>query len=574
MKSTNSDQELFMADLIILNGNVITLDAQFSIVEAVAIKGDKIVATGSTDDIKRLACKKTRILDLKGATMLPGFNDSHCHISDWALSRPPLMLDVRYPVVKSIADIVTMVHEMAVKAKPGEWIKGEGWDEGYLKECLTNPDRKPSREDLDKVAPGNPVILVEYSGHRIWVNSKALEMAGIRKDTPDPVGGRIDKRSSDGEPSGLLYEKASQFIRDIIPPWNYQQRKAAIPNAMAELNSLGITSFTDAGVDREKWATYNDAFNEYFKSGRWSCRVNMLLMLAGFGVSSLEGTREALKYVGCHHNFGNEWLRINGAKVVADGIPPLKTGWMYDAYIGGGTGGLVINGESPEDQEKNLRELISLLHKNRFQVGIHATGERTIEVCTDQYMKCIEEDPWDARHYTIHSDFAGPSTIKKVSEFGMRTGYELGMNVQSSIKWTISDFMSTLVGAEREGYHWPLRTMLDNGIHVADSSDAPVTYPDWKPGIQSAVLRESKATGQVSGPGQRITVQEAIRNYTLHGAWLDHQETVKGSIEMGKLADLCIIDGDILTVDPHKIINLRTLMTIVGGRKVFDGQVI
>jgi predicted amidohydrolase YtcJ len=559
-----------LADLAIFNGNVITVNKDFSLAQAVAVKDDRIVAVGTNDEIENLVSKQTRILNIKGATMLPGFNDTHCHISDWALTRPPLMLDIRYPVVKSIADIVKMVGYKAGQVKPEEWIQGEGWDEGYLDECLADPKRKPSKQDLDQVSPNNPAIMVEYSGHRAWVNSLALKMAGISHDTPDPVGGRIERDPESGEPDGLLYEKASFLVRQIIPLWTDKQRKEAIPQAMAELNSLGIASFTDAGVDRAKWSTYNASFNEYYKAGKWTCRVNMLLMLAGFGISSLEGTKEALKYVGCHHNFGNEWLRINGAKIVADGIPPLKTAWMYDQYLGGGVGGLVINGNSPEEQEKNLRELITLLHNNRFQVGIHSCGSRTVDVCYDQYMKCVEEDPWDARHYTIHSDFASPEIIRRISEFGKHTGYELGMNVQSSIKWTIAEFMESVVGVEREAYHWPLRTMLDNGIHVADSSDAPVTYPDWRPGIQNAILRTSKATGKVSGPEQRITVQEAVRNYTFNGAWLDHMEDVKGSIEVGKLADFCVIDGDILTVEPHKIVNLRTLMTIVGGKIVYD----
>ncbi len=573
MKSTKIGSRLAV-DLLITNGNVLTVDPLFSTVEAVAVKDDRVVATGATADLKSLADAHTRVMDLKGATLLPGINDTHCHISDWALTRPPFMLDTRYPIVKSIEDILKMVRNKAKLVKAGDWIQGEGWDEGYLKECLADPRRKPAKEDLDKVAPNNPVSLVEYSGHRSWANSLALKMAGINKDSPDPVGGRIDKDPQTGEPTGLLYEKASFHVRRLIPPWTYAQRKSAIPNAMAELNSLGITSFTDAGVDREKLATYNDAYNENFKNNEWTCRANMLLMLGGFGTSNLAGIKESLKYVGCRHNFGNDWLRINGAKLVADGIPPLKTAWMYDEYIGGGTGGLTIDSNSAEEQEKDLRELITLLHKNRYQVGIHSTGARTIDVCHDQYMKCIAEDPWDARHYTIHSDFARPETIKKVGRFGKRTGYELGMNVQSPIKWTISGLMDSLVGPEREAYHWPLRTMLDNGIHVADSSDAPVTYPDWKPGVQSAALRESKATGKVSGAEQCITVPEAIRNYTLNGAWLDHMETVKGSIEPGKLADFCVIDGDILTVEPHKISGLKTLMTIVGGKVVFDAGAI
>jgi len=214
--------------------------------------------------------------------------------------------------------------------------------------------------------------------------------------------------------------------------------------------------------------------------------------------------------------------------------------------------------------------MIRMFHRNRLQVGIHSCGERTIDVCSDQYMKCVEEDPWDARHYIIHSDFSRPETIKKIGEFGKRTGYELCLNVQSPIKWTISDFMATVVGPERASYQWPLRTMLDNGIRVANSSDAPVIYPDWKQGVQSAILRESKATGKVSGPEQCISVEEAIASYTINGAWLDHKENVKGSIEAGKVADFCVIDDDILTIDPHKIVDLGIVMTIVGGNVVYD----
>jgi predicted amidohydrolase YtcJ len=574
MERKNTMMEHVLPDLLIVNGQIITVDSNFSIAQAVAVKDGKIVAVGTNNDIKTLSGKKTKTIDIQGKTIMPGINDTHCHISDWALTRPPFMLDTRYPVIKSITDILRMVAEKVKLVKPGEWILGEGWDEGYLEECLADSNRKPSKEDLDRVAPDNPVVLTEYSGHRAWVNSRALDMAGINRDTPDPVGGEINRDPATGELTGLLYEKASMALRTIIPPWSSQQRKEALIGAMAELSSLGITSFTDAGVDREKWACYNDVFNEHFEDGKWTCRVNMLLMLAGFGKFNLEGMREALSYVGCRYNFGNEWLKVGGAKIVADGIPPLKTAWMYEPYTDGTYGGLVVDGNSAEKQEENLREMIRLFHTNRLQVGIHSCGERTVEVCCDQYMKCIEEDPWDARHYTIHSDFSRPETIKKIGEFGKRTGYELCLNVQSPIKWTISDFMATVVGQERAAYHWPLRTMLDNGIRVANSSDAPVIYPDWKQGIQGAVLRESKATGKVSGPEQRITVEEAIASYTINGAWLDHMEQHKGSIEVGKLADFCVLDKDILTIDPHEIKDIRTVMTIAGGRVVYDAGVI
>jgi predicted amidohydrolase YtcJ len=228
-------------DLLFNNGKILTVDNNYSTAQAVAVKDGRIIAVGSNNDVNALAGKNTRIIDLSGATLMPAINDSHCHISDWALTRPPLQLEIRYPIVKSIKDIISMVADKASTTKQGDWIIGEGWDEGYLEECLADPNRKPSVEDLDRVAPDNPVVLTEYSGHRSWVNSLALKMADITFDTPDPVGGKIGKTDT-GELDGLLYEKASMGVRDLVPPPTYTQRKKSIVDAMKELNSLGITS--------------------------------------------------------------------------------------------------------------------------------------------------------------------------------------------------------------------------------------------------------------------------------------------------------------------------------------------
>jgi predicted amidohydrolase YtcJ len=184
----------------------------------------------------------------------------------------------------------------------------------------------------------------------------------------------------------------------------------------------------------------------------------------------------------------------------------------------------------------------------------------------------MEADPWDARHYNIHTDFAKPETLKKIGEFNRRTGTELSINVQSSVKWTIADYMPKIVGAARAAYMWPLRTMLDAGIRVTESSDAPVTNPNFLNGIEAAVLRESKATRTPIGPEQAITVKEAIVNATINGAWQNHQENLKGSIETGKLADFCILDKDILTIEPHEISKARVLATVVGGEIVYNAR--
>lgn len=552
------------ADLVITNGKVITVDEDFSIRQAIAVKGNKIVAVGSNGEVDKYIGKRTKVLDLKGKTVLPGINDSHAHLSSWGLTRPPLSLDLGFPTVKSIADIATAIERKANQIKPGEWIQGRGWDEGYLEECKTAPGvRRPTKWDIDKASPLNPVFTTEYSGHASLVNSKALELAGITKDTPDPVGGIIVRDPKTGEPTGLLMEKARILVSNVIPPWTVNQQKQAIVDGMKEMNSLGITSVTDPGIMPEYVGIYTDVYNE----GKSTVRMNVLLYFPIVkGVTQgVEDWEAAFKYVQTRGGFGNEWLRIAGVKIHG-GIPPLKTAWMYEPYVGGGVGSLVIRGETDAEKVKQFTDMILLAHKNRFQVGIHCCGDQEIDVALEAFAKAMKEDPWDARHYVIHSDFASPKACKLAAE------NNLPMNVQSSIKWTIADFMETIVGEKRGAYQWPLRTMLDAGVRVTNSSDAPVTYPNWLMGVAGAVLRESKATGKVSGPEQRITVPEAIRSYTINGAYQDHQEDIKGSIEVGKLADFCIIEKNILKINPHQIRDTRVLMTIVDGKIVYDAS--
>jgi len=239
---------------------------------------------------------------------------------------------------------------------------------------------------------------------------------------------------------------------------------------------------------------------------------------------------------------------------------------MHEEYVGGGSGSLVIPGETDEERYNELINMIVHVHKQGFQLGIHATGGRAIDACVDGYIKALEEYPWDARHYVIHGDFITPECAKRMAK------YNIGVAVQSGIKWTISDLMDTVVGEKRSAWQWPLRTLIDAGVHLSGGSDSPVSYPNWKQGIEAAVLRESKATGKVSGPEQCISREEAIRSYTIEGAWQDHMDNIKGSIEAGKLADLCVLDEDILTVEPHKIKDIRTIMTIIGGKIVYDAR--
>jgi predicted amidohydrolase YtcJ len=562
------------ADMVIINGKVITVDNDFTIVQAVAVKDGKIVAVGTNNEIRALADKDTEVIDLKGKTMLPGINDAHVHVTQTGVTKPPMSIDVHFPTVKSIRDIVKVVGEKAKTVQPGEWIRGKGWDPGYLEECLKDPTRLPTRWDLDPVSQNNPVFINGFTLSYGLANSRALELAGIKGDTPAGPGGEIVKDPITGEPTGVLRGTPQGLITKLFPPWSREEKKEAVISAMKEFNRFGVTSVTDGGSgpfgigerggisDPEAISVCNDLYNE----GKLTVRINLMLRFGKDQVESLKIWQESLPFIGIHSGFGNEWLRIAALKLYADGTPPAKTAWMYGEYIGGGSGSLVTPGDTEEERYNELIKMIVYGHKHGFQVGIHVCGDRAIDACVDGFIKAMQEQPWDARHYLIHSDFITAECIKRMAK------YNIGVNALMPVKWTISDLMDNIVGEKRSAWQWPLKALVDAGIHVSNSSDAPVIPPDWQQGVESAVLRESKATGKVSGPEQRISLEEAIRSYTIEGAWQDHQENIKGSIEVGKLADFCVLDEDILTVDAHRIKDITILMTIVGGQIVYDAR--
>jgi len=566
------------AEKVLLNGKVVTVDNAFSIAEAVAVRDGKILAVGSNREIRELMDRDTEELDLGGKTVLPGIIDSHIHVAAWSTTRPPLALDLSYPHVKSISDVVALVREKAAELPKGEWIRGFGWDESYFDEWIQDHNRRPTRWDLDAVSPDHPVSFSDFTGgHIFWVNSKALEIAGIDKDTPDPDGGDIIRDPESGQPTGLLNEfGATRLIMKILPRWKPEQWRAGLLASFKELNRLGITSVTEPGVGPNTFLGGGELpnelislYNSLHREGLLTVRVSLLLGFADWltpGILSLDGMKEYLDFVATNTGFGNEWLKIAGMKLGSDSMPLNKTSWMWEEYVGGGNGHLLSKGKDNEERYDELVNMINYASKRRFKIGVHSTGDRAIDAVVDGFVKALEEDPWDARHYVIHADFATPECAERMAKHG------IGVSVQSLIKQQISDLEEGIVGPERAAYEWPLKTLLRAGVHVANSSDAPVIYPNWKVGIEAAVTRESKASGKVSGPEECLTREEAIRTYTIEGAWMDHSEDVKGSLEPGKVADLCVLDRDILSVDVHDIGSIDTVMTMVGGKVVYQSE--
>ncbi|MEV5545882.1 amidohydrolase [Streptomyces sp. NPDC052309] len=557
-------------DLVFLNGSVLTVDPGFTIASALAVTGGLISAVGDDEEVSASIGPGTRIVDLKGRTLLPGINDAHLHGCAFGMTTPPLALDLSHPAVTSLADVAKKVGEAAERLPAGQWIVGNGWDTGYLDECVADPSRQPTRHDLDAVSPHHPVLLHSFSGHASWVNSAALALAGIDRHTEVPPGSVIVTDEAQ-EPTGLLYEGAQELVQRVLPALSPDARAAAVKSTLATLARLGITSYTEPGLgpggdtlNRGALGTSTfDVYRRLLADGELTARVSVLLLPTGMAgtaeqfIAALDGIDTAVT--------DPRRLNVIGVKLFADGIVPNKTAWMHEPYTGGGCGSLCVGGDTDDDRVAELRAMIRHAHAAGYQLGVHVTGDRGIDTVVDAFASAMAEHPRrDPRHYVIHGDFLGARSMKTLAEHGF------GVCMNPTIKWTVADMEVEFVGAERAAYAWPYRDAVTAGVTVTSGSDAPVTFPDWRQGIATMLLREAKASGRVSGPDQRIGLPEAVRTYTIDPAWQDFADDWKGSLEVGKVADLCVLDGDLLTADPHDIPHMPVLLTAVGGEIVHD----
>lgn len=573
------DAERSEADLIIINGKVITVDRNFSVKQAIAVKDGWIVAVGTNEDVQKFAGKKTQIIDLKGKPILPGINESHGHPTAFASVRPPFAIDARYPTVKSMADIKAAVAAKAKELGPGKWIRGRGWNTALLEEFKDDPKRMPTRKDLDDVAPDNPVILTDWSGHTVLANSKALQLANITRNTPDPDGGKVGKDAA-GEPNGLLEEiPAFALVMKAAPLYTVEELKKIVIKGMQEMNLNGVTSASEPlgpGADQNDFGVRGskviEAYRQLYKEGKLTMRVAIPLLYGGYGSVTYNDVVKGSQTYKFPTDVDPFWMKSSGFKIFADGVPlkGLYTAWMWEPYLvppGNIYGGLVIPGTTEQAKYDELIKMVDFGHQKGWQVHVHAIGDRAVSSFIDAVEKATIKNPWPKlRHVIIHGDFIRPEDMKRAAKYGMAHG---GMPL---VKILLADVGPSYMGEERTANQLPFRSLIDAGVIISMNADAPSTYPDWRAGVQAAVLRESPKTGKVSGPNQRVTRAEAIRAYTWGGAWQDHMEEVKGSIEVNKLADFCIVDKDILTVDEHKIKDIRVLMTMVGGKVVYKAS--
>jgi predicted amidohydrolase YtcJ len=559
-----------LADIVLIDGEVHTVDNFSSVTQAIAISGNKILATGTTEDILKLRGKSTQVIELNGRSVLPGINDSHAHACAFGASLPPLELDVSFPKSKSISDVREIVKAACIEKGRGELIVGNGWDLGYLAECA-GTGRMPTRWDLDDVSPDNPVFLQDFSRHLAWVNTRWLELSGVREgDSVDPDG--FVFTDPERGITGLFAEGAQNIVLKALPQMTEARRVAAITASNQAFNQLGITSYTEPGLGPGGFNLMGGAMSsrvletyiDLVRSQALTTRVNVLWLPCDMAGSSKETAKNLADLV-LPTEVDSQRLRVLGGKVFADGIPPNKTAWMKEEYVGGGFGSLCVHGDNDHERSIELTEMIRLIHEAGLQAGVHVTGDAGIDAVIDGFEAAVAGSPRrDSRHYLIHGDFVSKEALRRLGEGGF------GVNMNPGIKTAISDLMDEMLGEAKSSEQWPVRSAIEAGVQVCSSSDAPVTKPDWRVAVSAMLLRESQASGKVSGPNERVDLDSALRAYTMAPAWQDFAENWKGSIEPGKVADLCVMGESLRQSDAHSIPEIPIDMTVFDGKVVFD----
>jgi predicted amidohydrolase YtcJ len=533
------------ADLILHNARIYTAEDGTPRAEAIAIRGDRIAAVGTSADILKLKGPSTRVIDVNGRTILPGLHDSHGHFTGLGVSLQVL----RLRGTRNWEQIVGMVRRRAASARPGEWILGRNWDQNDwpVKEF-------PAHDLLTAAAPNNPVYLTRVDGHAAVANKAAMDAAGLTRETTDPDGGRII-RDANGNPTGTLIDKAMGLVSNKIPPTTREQLEEQILLADAEARRLGLTMVHDAGANTETV----EAYKRLIDSGKLQTRL--YVMLRG-PMSMLKPHFDA----GPIANYGNHHLAVRAVKISADGALGSRGAALLEPYADEpGNSGLLVN--PPE--EVYAQTLAAA--RAGFQMCVHAIGDRANRMVMDTFERVQKEVP-GARALRMRNEHAQILDAAEIPRFA-------GLNVIASMQAThaTSDlpWAPARLGPQRveEGaYVW--QKLLTSGATIANGSDFPVEEPNPMLGLYAAITRQDPAGNPPEGwqPDQRMSRQEALKSFTLHAAFAAHAEKELGSLAPGKLADLIVLSHDVMTVAPKDILKTTVTHTIVGGRIVYESK--
>jgi predicted amidohydrolase YtcJ len=542
----------FSPELILLNGNFRTLDYCAPRAQAVAINGGQIMAVGNDDAIGDMADASTNQIDLEGHLALPGMIDSHFHYYEWVRMRKHLNL----ADVTSLSECMRNIRIAAEKEKPGEWIIGQGFNESDWPE-----NQMPSRNDLDEAAPHHPVIIWRCDLHLAVANSHALALSGIHRNTPDPPEGLIE-RDAGGVPTGILREHAINLVKETLPPLAEEEIMDAMKDAMSELHSLGLTGLHDIRImgDSEgatalrSWQKLNEASE---------LRLRTWVTILG------ERIDEAIA-LGLRTGFGDERLRLGHLKYFADGGMGARTAWMIDPYIDAGSG-------MPLTTIEELEQAVVKADANGLSVMIHAVGDRTNRELARMFERLVPHNGSASENHTYRRNIV-PHRIEHLQMIRKADIHKLAnMGIAGCVQPhnMILDINMIDHSVGKLGKHsYAFRNMLNAGIQLMFSSDCPVADPSPLVGIHAAVTRQRADRTPKGGwyPDQRVTVDEAVRAYTLNSAVASGVQNRLGSISPGKYADIVVFDKDIYTIEPNRILNTRVVLTIFDGKIEFQNN--
>lgn len=545
------------ADLVLINGNVITVDSRDSVAQAIAVRQGKILEVGSSAQIRSRAAKNAQVIDLHGRTVTPGLIDTHGHFTE-----TNTLYQLNFSDAKKIDDVVNSVRERIAGVKPGEWLRGEQWDESKLAEL-----RYVYASDLDKVSPNNPVWLTQSMGHYGVANSYALKLAQITEATKDPTAGTID-RDAKGRPTGVLKESAMGLVTRLIPPYTNEQNRQGLLKIIADFNREGMTAVKDPGIGQSKWDLYQDLL----KDNQLTVRVFALWL----GGRSLDAAQQVFHRVENlpkpPGSFGDGLLVSGGIKLYIDGSGGGRTGWMYQDWNKNSKDTDTGNRGYPTTDPEAYRAMVRLFHNAGFHIGTHAVGDRGIDWVVDSYAAALREKPTAGlRHAIIHCNVPSDHAIATMAE--LQKDYDAGYpEIQAEFMWWIGDTYSGNYGPERSLRLLPLKTFVAKGIRWGGGSDYPVTPLAARYGLWASVVRKPQNSVYAAHPfgtAESVDVHTALRSYTV---WAAHQiflEKQVGSIEPGKDADFAVWDRDLYRIPADDLQNLKCEMTLLRGRIVY-----
>lgn len=557
------------ADIVLFNGRILTVDEGDSIAQAVAIKDGLIVAVGTDAEIAIHAGETTRRIDLGGRAATPGLLDAHAHFAGSGAVRL-YVLDLSYPQVESVADIVAAVADQVRRVEPGQWITGRGWDEGKLREL-----RYVTAADLDAVAPDNPVWLTHTMGHYGTANSRALELAGITRATADPDGGTID-RDAAGNPTGVLKESAQGLVVALVPPMSPEQVRAGIRDLAAAFNAEGMTGLKDPGISEQEW----DAYRAVLTEDALTVRVFALWSDGDDGdpdgLAASEGLAARIApFTRPWESTGDDRLISGGVKLYMDGSGGARTAWLYDEWNRNRTEIDAGNHGYPAADPELLRRKIRLFHDAGLHVSVHAIGDRAIDWVVDSYVEALERNPRvGLRHGIIHANIPTDRALDAIA--ALQSTYDAGYPEPSAtFMWWIGDTYAGNFGPERSLRLDPFASFAARGIRWAGGSDYNVTPFPARHGIWASVAREPLLGvygGDPYGRGESVDVRTALRSFTIWSARQMFLEERIGSIEPGKYADIAIWDRDPYTVTMAELKDMQCQMTLFSGRVVYERE--